>query len=129
MMGTDSTTSTEGHSGLYHTSSQVLQARLYDNVLTNLGLRQTCSNCGQLAQTESDTTSDDNDEESSDLTDSDVSSTSTGITVRLTTNYSHHNIDKKSNSETSNLQYSKSLSSLPQRLETPGHSNLSRTRR
>merc|ERR1712066_920670 len=115
MMGTDTTTSTEGHSGLYHTSSQVLLARLYDNVLTNLGLRQTCSNCGQLAETESNT-SDDNDD---DLTDSDVSSTSTDVTVRLTRNYSHHNIEKKSYSETSNLQYSKSLSSLPQILETP----------
>jgi len=41
----------DGHRGLYHTSSQVLLARLWDNVLTNLHpppLRQACLNCGQL---------------------------------------------------------------------------------
>ena len=97
-----------GHSGLYHTSSQVLLARLYDNVLTNLhppGLRQTCVNCGQLevevedtteteTETDTETSSDDNEEERSDFSDSDLSSTSTDITVRLTRNFSHHNILK-----------------------------------
>ena len=96
MMGEDG----GGHSGLYHTSSQVLLARLYDNVLTSLhppGLRQeTCVNCGQVAGTSStDTeTSDDNAEERSEFSDSDLSSTSTDITVRLTRNFSHHNILK-----------------------------------
>ena len=105
----------DGHSGLYHTSSQVLLARLYDNVLTNLhplGLRQTCANCGQLADTidteteteteteaesestESSESSDDNEEERSEFSESDLSSTSTDITVRLTRNFSHQNILK-----------------------------------
>ena len=104
MMGED--VEAGGHSGLYHTSSQVLLARLYDNVLTNLtntpGLRQTCVNCGQLevevedtTETETETeTSDDNEEDRSDFSDSDLSSTSTDITVRLTRNFSHHNILK-----------------------------------
>ena len=89
-----------GHSGLYHTSSQVLLARLYDNVLTNLhpaGLRQkACVNCGQLADSRSSHTesSDDNAEERSEFSDSDLSSTSTDITVRLTRNFSSHNISK-----------------------------------
>jgi len=137
----------DGHSGLYHTSSQVLLARLYDNVLTNLhplGLRQTCANCGQLAdtidteteteaETEAESTersesSDDNEEERSEFSDSDLSSTSTDITVRLTRNFSHHNILKKSSVETPTLHSSKSLSSLPVRAESREHSKLSRTR-
>ena len=109
MMGEDgeegAAAAAAGHSGLYHTSSQVLLARLYDNVLTNLhppGLRQACVNCGQLeledttdTETETETeTSDDNEEERSEFSDSDLSSTSTDITVRLTRNFSHHNILK-----------------------------------
>merc|ERR1711971_1195577 len=139
MMGEDGEAG--GHSGLYHTSSQVLLARLYDNVLTNLtnppGLRQTCVNCGQMeveveVEDTTDTeTSDDNEEDRSDFSDSDFSSTSTDITVRLTRNFSHHNILKKSSGESGTLQYSKSLSSLPLRLETgeqSEHARLSRTR-
>ena len=110
MMGEDgeeAAAAAGGHSGLYHTSSQVLLARLYDNVLTNLhppGLRKACVKCGQLelevedttdTDTETETeTSDDNEEERSEFSDSDLSSTSTDITVRLTRNFSHHNILK-----------------------------------
>jgi len=121
-----------GHSGLYHTSSQVLLARLYDNVLTNLhpaGLRQkACVNCGQLADSSSSHTesSDDNAEERSEFSDSDLSSTSTDITVRLTRNFSSHNISKKSPAETRTLQYSRSLSSLPLRPGTRDHAKLTR---
>merc|ERR1711981_648671 len=134
MMGEDGEAG-GGHSGLYHTSSQVLLARLYDNVLTNLhppALRQTCVNCGQLeledtTDTETETeTSDDNEEERTEFSDSDLSSTSTDITVRLTRNFSHQNILKKSSGETRTLHYSKSLSSLPLRLETREHTKLSR---
>merc|ERR1711971_823548 len=116
----------------------VLLARLYDNVLTNLtnppGLRQTCVNCGQMeveveVEDTTDTeTSDDNEEDRSDFSDSDLSSTSTDITVRLTRNFSHHNILKKSSGESRTLDYSKSLSSLPPRLETREHTRLTRVR-
>merc|ERR1712001_773028 len=130
MMGEDGV----GHSGLYHTSSQVLLARLYDNVLTNLhppGLRQTCVNCGQVGRrssTSTDSSSDDNEEERSEFSDSDLSTTSTDITVRLTRNFSHQNILKRSSAETRTLQYSRSLSSLPLRAETREHTKLTRTR-
>ena len=79
-------------SGLYHSTSQVLLARLYDNVLTEANIRKTCSNCGQLADTD---TSDDNEEEAVEFSESDVSSTSTDMTVRLTRNYSQHDMNRE----------------------------------
>ena len=60
-------------------------------------LRQTCVNCGQLgprSSSSTDSSSDDNEEERSEFSDSDISTTSTDITVRLTRNFSHQNFLK-----------------------------------
>ena len=78
-------------SGLYHSTSQVLLARLYDNVLTTAAIRKTCSNCGQVADTD---TSEDEEEEAMDLSESDESSSSTDIRLRLRRHYSQYNMNQ-----------------------------------
>merc|ERR1711988_1229966 len=66
-------------------------------------------------------------EEAMDLSESDESSSSTDIRLRVRRHYSQYNMNQKPNSENSNLQYSKSLSSLPVQRVTGGHTKLART--
>ena len=121
---------------------QVLLARLYDSALSSAGHRPTCCQCGfrneEHEQTIYSDAENNSSDDSSDSDDCDASSTSTNTTIRLSRNYSHHNIlrvselfstDKEfilmspflQSSQThaapapvSPLQHSRSLSSLPE---------------
>merc|ERR1712032_157717 len=112
-----------GSGGLCQTSSQVLLARLYDSALSSAGHRQTCCQCGfrneEHEQTIYSDAENNSSADSSDSDDSDASSTSTNTTIRLSRNYSHHNILRSSQTHAvpapvSPLQHSRSLSSLPE---------------
>ena len=75
---------------------QVLLARLYDSALSSAGHRPTCCQCGfrneEHEQTIYSDAENNSSDDSSDSDDSDASSTSTNTTIRLSRNYSHHNI-------------------------------------
>ena len=78
----------------------MLLARLYDTAMSSAGHRQACCHCGFRNDDHDETIYSDgtnNDSDDSNESDvSDASSTSTNTTIRLTRNYSHHNISRVS---------------------------------